>query len=158
MTNETKELGIEEALDLVQKKLDARNVQYTVEKSEGVVNVYFDKENNFRCIITEMDIQVEHLVGYRMFNLAEGYEYDIQSVDDAIEHIFKVMENPLVQVETYKFGKLCCTRQFLIINNDRVSCSGLWIVNKLYFVPFIPKVTKEINYRYNSVYNIGEEI
>ena len=158
MVNEAKELGINEVLDLVQKKLDVRNVQYAVEKSEGIVNVYFDKKNNFRCIITEMDIQIEHLVGYRMFNLAEGYEYDIQSIDAAVEHIFKVMDNPLVQVEIYKFGKLCCTRQFLVINNERVSCSGLWIVNKLYFVPFIPKVTKEISYEYNGDFNIGDKI
>jgi len=93
-----------------------------------------------------------------VFNIDEGEENDALSISDAVEHILQVMTYDLLQIECYKLNRLCSTYQYLIIDDKRVTCSGLWIRHLFFFLPFVKKEIREICYRFNPELSAFEKI
>lgn len=135
---------------LITNKLDLKNIPYEVEKTENLIFLWFDKDNNFCCEIHDIGAHVYHLQGAAPFNLDEGEEVDLLTIDDIVKHIIILISNELFQVETYKKGKLCSIKQYTIINGEKKYCSSNVISHILFFLPFCKKEIKTVSYKYRG--------
>lgn len=137
----------EQILDFIMNSIDNKGIYYDIENRSDQIIIWFDKDNNFTCKIDSLTIGVSHLKGYRLFNLGEGKESEICSIQYAISHIEMITSSELIQKEIYKMKKLCSTKQYLLINGEEIPCSGLWILHWFHFLPFI-KEEKIVKYNY----------
>ena len=140
--------SLAEIRDFIVVKLQEKAIVYEIKEESDLIHIYIDKLSNFVCSICALDIKVGHLKGYLCFNLDEGKDHDLLSMQKAVEHIMAIINHDLYQVETYKFHKLCCVKQYQIIDDKKVFCSGLWILHFFYFLPFVKKEVKEVCYNF----------
>lgn len=145
-----KEYSTSEVLNLILKKLDEKKIVYTIEEKKNSIIIWFDRENNFLCNLYKIGADVHLLKGGVGFNLREGKEDDLHTINDIVEHIYKLMFNDLFQVEMYKNKKLCSVRQYIVVDGKKINCSCYVITHVLFFVPFLKKEFKEVHYFYKN--------
>ena len=142
--------NFEELKHLVITNLNEKNISYIIEDKKDVAVFWFDKNNAFFCSVDVLRATVNHLDGSAPFNLNEGKEYDLMTINDMVDHIIKIMTNDMFQIETYKMGKLCSTNQYIIVNGEREFCSSYCIKHGYFFLPLVRKKIKTICYKYKT--------
>ncbi len=135
---------------ILYEELNKYNIFYIVENNDDTIEIWFDKEANFGCIIDCLSLHVTHLDGSVLFNLDEGWETDIAIIPYVMKHILRIMSYDLYQIETYRFKKRCSVTQYLLVDNERIPCSSFTIMHILFFIPLLKKQRIEKHYRYNK--------
>ncbi|GCF93791.1 hypothetical protein NRIC_16820 [Enterococcus florum] len=143
-------LSLYQISQTISMRLEEKNIPFQIHSNRKEWIIVVDKANNFLCRIEKLEISVSHLQGCRIFNLDEGIKRDRKTLQAVLDHLFLIIEHKLVQEEIYKFGKLCASRQYVLVDGKKVSCSKMWIVHKLYFLPIGKREQKIIEYVYRK--------
>jgi hypothetical protein len=150
--NNTTKYNIDDFYNFITDKLSKKNISYETEENTDLKTLWFDRENNFCCRIYNIGADVCLLRGSASFNLCEGKEADLLTIDDMVKHILKITSNELFQEEIYKKNKLCSVRQFIIIDGKKIYCSSFAITHIFFFLPFCKKEIKIVTYKYQHTF------
>jgi len=139
----------EEVLIKITRKLEDNNIIFEINRNNKSIDLFFDTEHKMVCRIYVLEIEITFLGTGLSFNLQEGKVQDDAMIDDAINHILRILTIDLFVEETYKKSKLCLVRHFHYIDSKKQYCSDYHINTWVHLFPF--KKDIRINcYRYKK--------